>query len=109
MVGEMMNASDEREDYNREELLRVAAQILAGQCAYRADTQEKNIPAIITAAENLICAVNAHYKQRTTLSDFTSLRTPPSIPNLPKSKSKLPSPKPGKPSTTLSPPLATKK
>ena len=63
MVGEMMTANDEREDHqDRDELLRVAAQILAGQCAYRADTQEKNIPAIITAAENLICEVNARFE-----------------------------------------------
>ena len=103
MVGEMMNANDERDIYNREELLRVAAQILAGQCAYRADTQEKNIPAIITAAENLICAVNAHYERRATPSHSTSRRTLPSIRNSPNHKSKLPSPKPVPPSTTPSP------
>ena len=83
MVGEMMTANDEREDHRyRDELLQVAAQILAGQCAYRADTQEKNIPAIITAAENLICEVNARFNTTTGGRSSSTLRpTPTSTPN----------------------------
>lgn len=103
MVGEMVTQEDEREWMNgrnyREELLAVAAQILAAQNAYRADTQEKNIPAIIASAETLICEVNAQCNRRGGHSDATSTR-PSTTPTLPYRKlpSNVRSSKPGKPS-----------
>lgn len=107
MVGEMVTKEDEREWTNghnyREELLSIAAQILAAQNAYRADTQEKNIPAIIASAETLICEVNAQCNRLTGgHSDSTSTLpiTTPTLPyrKLPSSvrysKPEKPSPKP---------------
>ena len=104
MVGEMVTKEDEREWTNghnyREELLTIAAQILAAQNAYRADTQEKNIPAIIQSAENLICEVNAqcnrmmggHSDSTSTLPITTPTRPYRTLP------SSVRSSKPGKPS-----------
>lgn len=44
----------------RDEVMHVSALILSGQSAYRADSQSKDLQAIVQVAKELICVVNEH-------------------------------------------------
>lgn len=59
MAGEHATLEDEVDQPQRNEVLRIAALILGGQNSYRADTQGKNLRAIVQSAKDLICEVNA--------------------------------------------------
>ena len=75
----------------RDEVLHVSALILAGQSAYRADSQSKNLQAIVLVAKELICVVNEHCWGEDGIYDSTSppLNTKP-IPNSEKKKLNVP-------------------
>lgn len=75
---------------NRDEVLHVAALILGGQNAYRADTQSKNLKTIVEVAKELICEVNEQLTEsKDTHSGSTSTpQTAPRTPSSQKGKSK---------------------
>ena len=107
MVGEMTTVDDEQQadvlestwtrQFDRGEVLNVAAQILGGQSAYRADTQSKNLKAIVAAAKELICEVNESLTEEAGHSKSISKPLQEKFtPSFGKSKSKTPYGKPQK-------------
>jgi len=59
--------------HERQEVLLISALILAGQNAYRADSQGRNFPAIVQQAKDLLCALN----ECSDTPGSTSLSEPP--------------------------------